>query len=85
MENKRPVPGVDTPREDDIITQCAGGCGKWMVQSHPRHITGGARLNPKTSKLEEYGPLTPEEVAIEVARLEQGGSRCVSCGPPRQS
>jgi hypothetical protein len=49
---------------------------------HPRHILGGARLNEETGEMERYGPLSPEEIAIELARLEQGGSRCISCGPP---
>ena len=82
MENRKPVPGVDTPREDDVVTRCAGGCGRWLVRMHPRHIIGGARLNEGTGEMERYGPLSPEEVAIELARLEQGGSRCISCGPP---
>lgn len=82
MKSRKPVPGVDTSREDDIVTRCAGGCGRRLVHQHPKHIIGGARLNEATGEMEEYGPLSLDEVAIEVARLEQGGSRCISCGPP---
>lgn len=85
LRTVRPVAGKDTPAADDIITQCAGGCGEWMVGQHPSHILGGARLNPETGQMEKYGPLSDEEIAIEVARMEQGGSSCLSCGPIRSA
>lgn len=81
QEQPKPVAGVDTPMEDDLIVQCAGGCGKWQVHQHPRHILGGAKLNPATGKFEDYGPPTEAEQADEVARIMKGKSlRCMPCG-----
>lgn len=71
------VPGVDTPREDDIVTACAG-CGETMIHAHPKHITGGSRLND-AGEWEDHGPLSDEEIAERIEKMS--GSRCVSCGP----
>lgn len=79
---KDTVPGVDTPAADDILTYCAGGCGRVMVAQHPSHIRGGARRDEKTGEMEEFGPLSAEEVEAAVAEIEAGGTRsCLSCGP----
>jgi hypothetical protein len=67
----KPVAGIDTPRDDDIITPCAGGCGRWMVVPHPRHTTGGRAMNPATGEVCDWKP-TPEWVHAEAERFVPG-------------
>lgn len=76
----KPVTGIDTPREDDIITPCGGRCGRWMVVPHPRHITVGRAMDPATGEVRDWRP-TPEWVEAEAETLYLAGSRCISCGP----
>ena len=76
----KPLAGVETPAGDDIVTPCAGGCGGWMVTQHPRHILGGGEMDDETGEMRRWSP-TPEWVEAEAARLERGGSSCLSCGP----
>jgi len=82
----KPVPGIDTPAEDDIVVQCGGDCGTWLVAQHPSHISGGCSRDEETGELREWKP-TPEWVEAEAKRAAKKGSRrCVSCGPgPRQT
>lgn len=80
MEPK-PVAGKDTPAADDIITPCAGGCGRWMATQHPRHIRGGQVRDSESGEMRDWSP-TPEWVEAEAERLAGGGcSSCLSCGP----
>jgi hypothetical protein len=79
MEPK-PVAGKDTPAADDIITPCAGRCGRWMVTQHPSHVRGGRAMDPETGEMRDWSP-TPEWVEAEAERLARGGSSCLSCGP----
>jgi hypothetical protein len=76
----KPVAGVDTPKADDIIVPCAGGCGRWVVREHPRHITGGSDVFGG-----DWKP-TPAWVAAEAAHMEEGAeSLCPDCGANRPS
>ncbi|HEU4705581.1 MAG TPA: hypothetical protein VFS64_00140 [Solirubrobacterales bacterium] len=79
MEPK-PVAGKDTPAADDIITPCAGRCGRWMVTQHPSHVRGGRAMDPETGEMRDWSP-TPEWVEAEAERLAGGGGSCLSCGP----
>jgi hypothetical protein len=83
MEPK-PVAGQDTPAADDIVTPCAGRCGRWMVQQRPSHVRGGRALNPKTGEMRDWSP-TPKWVEPEADRLARGDSSCLSCGPVEAS
>jgi hypothetical protein len=76
----RPTAGENTPAADDIITPCAGRCGRWMVAQHPSHVRGGHAMDPKTGEMRDWSP-TPEWVGAEAERLARGGSSCLSCGP----
>jgi hypothetical protein len=79
MEPK-PIAGKDTPAADDIITPCAGRCGRWMVTQHPSHVRGGRAMDPETGEMRDWSP-TPEWVDAEAGRLARGGRSCLSCGP----
>jgi hypothetical protein len=76
---ERPVAGVDTPAADDVITQCAAGCGGWTVRRHPSHTTAVEIVNPATGKVAKGKP-TPAWVEATVERMESRGSRCRGCG-----
>ena len=67
------------------FTPCEGSrcqCDGWVVTAHPRHTTGGARMNFTTGRMEPF-EATPEWVAQQEAQIEQGGRSNVGCGPPR--
>jgi hypothetical protein len=76
----KPVAGKHTPAADDIITPCAGRCGRWMVTQHPSHVRGGRARDPESGEVRDWSP-TPEWAEAEAARLAHGVSSCQSCGP----
>jgi hypothetical protein len=82
LDEARPVAGVDTPAEDDIIHPCFGDrcvCGGWVVSIHPRHIGGGGTfIDGKCMKWEP----TPEWVEAEAKRIAYGRSCRSGCGRP---